>query len=104
MKDNFAGLYILDACGKPTPEPDVLKWAQWFRTADRKVGDERIGESRISPVFLGLDHGWGSPVPVLWETMVFGGPLDQEQSRCAGSREQAEAMHAKMVQRVKAHK
>jgi hypothetical protein len=42
----------------------------------------------------------GNPV-VLWETMVFGGKLDQEQDRCSGSREQAEAMHARMVERVK---
>ena len=39
--------------------------------------------------------------PVLWETMVFGGKLDQEQARCSGNREQAEAMHNEMVERVK---
>jgi hypothetical protein len=62
----------------------------------------RIGDSRISTVFLGLDHNWsGRGRPVLWESMVFGGKLDQEQDRCSGSREQAEVMHARMVERVK---
>lgn len=60
-----------------------------------------IGEAKVSTVFLGFDHGWEGE-PVLWETMVFGGPLDQEQDRCSGSREQALAMHAAMVERVKA--
>jgi hypothetical protein len=48
-----------------------------------------------------MDHQWGEGPPILWETMVFGGPMDQEQDRCGGSREQAEAMHAHMVKRVK---
>lgn len=63
-----------------------------------------VGDSKISTVFLGLDHSFGSSSPVLWETMVFGGELDQEQDRCSGSREQAEAMHARMVEKVKCSK
>jgi hypothetical protein len=60
--------------------------------------------AEVSTVFLGLDysfehHGRG---PILWETMVFGGPLDEEMDRCGGTREQAEAMHAAMVERVRA--
>ncbi len=93
--------WILDERGTPVLEPDITKWAQWFEKAERHVADEKIGESRISTVFLGLDHSFGSGPPVLWETMVFGGKLDQDQARCSGSREQAEAMHAKMVARVK---
>jgi hypothetical protein len=69
---------------------------------DRHVADETFGPSRISTVFLGLDHNWGRKPPVLWETMVFGGKLDRTQNRCSGSWEQAEAMHADMVGRVKA--
>lgn len=37
---------------------------------------------------------------LMWETMVFGGEFDQEQERCGGSREQAEAMHLDMVRKV----
>jgi hypothetical protein len=32
-------------------------------------------------VFLGLDHAWDSDIPVLWETMIFGGEHDQYQER-----------------------
>lgn len=92
--------YILDEKGAPVAEPDLMTWALWFEKADRHVGNETIGDSKISTVFLGLDHAFGGGVPVLWETMVFGGKLDQEQDRCCGSREQAEAMHARMVERV----
>ena len=37
---------------------------------------------------------------MLFETMVFGGPMDQEQDRCT-TWDEAEAMHAAMVARVK---
>jgi hypothetical protein len=97
------GYYILNAAGEPIKEPDLTKWAVWFQlSARRRVADETINDSRISTVFLGLDHSFEGPPPILWETMVFGGPLNEEQDRCSGNREQAEAMHAKMVERVKA--
>lgn len=95
--------YILDDSGNPVAEPDLTKWGKWLQNAKRHVAYEKIGDVRISTVFLGSDHNWGDGPPVLWETMVFchGHPLDQEQDRCSGSREQAEAMHAKMVERVR---
>jgi hypothetical protein len=94
--------YILNSKGNPVAELNLHRWAEWFENAERSVADEKIGDSRISTVFLGLDHNFsGQGGPVLWETMIFGGPLDRKQERCAGSREQAEAMHARMVQRVK---
>ena len=78
-----------------------------YTSAERNSSRRRHAEERISDivirrrVFLGLDHAFGGGAPVLWETMVFGGKLDQEQDRCSGSREQAEAMHARMVEKVK---
>lgn len=96
--------YILDEQGKPVVERNLFKWAAWYENAERHVACELIGESKVSTVFLALDHAFGSEPPVLWETMVFGGPLNLEQDRCGGSREQAEAMHARMVERVKATK
>ena len=96
------GRYILDENWKPIPEAALDKWVAWFEKAERQVAVETIGESRISTLFLGLDHNYsGTGAPILWETMVFGGPLDQEQDRCSGSKEQAQAMHAAMVKRVK---
>lgn len=93
--------YILDEKGTPVAEPDIIKWAQWFQKSDRGVGNEIVGDAQISTVFLGINHAFDSGPPVLWETMVFGGKLSHEEDRCSGSREQAEAMHAKMVERVK---
>lgn len=93
--------YILNEAGKPIPEPDLMKWGTWLQTANRHVATEIIGDSKVSTIFLGLDYAFGGEPPVLWETMVFGGKLDQAQDRCGGSREQAEAMHARMVERVR---
>lgn len=95
--------YILDETGKPIAEPDLDKWGEWMQTPARIVAKDRIADSEVSTVFLGMDHAWGGGPPVLWETMVFGGRLNQAQSRCSGSKEQAEAMHATMVEKVRAH-
>lgn len=98
-----SGQYILNQDGKPVPEPDLHKWGKWMeQSVKRRVARETIGDCDVSTVFLGLDHSFGHGAPVLWETMVFGGKLDQEQDRCTGNREQAEAMHKRMVERVKA--
>lgn len=35
----------------------------------------------VSTVFLGLDHSWGGKPPVVFETMIFGGPHDMFQER-----------------------
>jgi len=71
--------YILGPDKIPVAEPDLYKWAQWFQCNDdaRVVARDQIGESRVSTVFLGLDHNFmGDGPPILWETMVFGGHMD----------------------------
>jgi hypothetical protein len=40
-------------------------------------------ENTVSTVFLGLNHAFGYGVPILFETMIFGGPLDEYQVRYA---------------------
>ena len=91
--------YILD--GKNlVPEPDLLKWAQWFETADRKVAFTKTDDSDVSTVFLGLDHSFANGPLLLFETLVFGGPLKDEMDRYA-TWEEAEAGHKEMVRRVK---
>jgi hypothetical protein len=54
------------------------------------------GRVTVSTVFLALDHSFGDGPPVLWETMVFGGPADMDQQRYT-SREAAEAGHVEAV-------
>jgi hypothetical protein len=53
----------------------------------------------VSTVFLGLDHAWAGGPPLLFETMVFNGPLNDEQRRCA-TWDQATAQHRKTVEEV----
>ena len=92
--------YILD--GKKAIEcEDIVAWAKWFEKSDRHVAKETIGDVSVSTVFLGVDHSFGFGPPMLFETMVFGGALDQEQERCSTWGD-AERMHSAMVERVKA--
>ena len=60
----------------------------------------KVGNIEISTVFLGLDHSFGGKKPLLFETMIFGGKLDQEQERYT-TWEQAEKGHKGMVNKVK---
>lgn len=74
------------ACG------DLIEWAQWFETADRHIFLHKVGEMTISTVFLGIDHSWRGK-PILFETMIFGGPINHEyQTRCA-SLDNTHTMH-----------
>ena len=85
---------------KPVAEPDILTWSKWFESANRRVDETQIGDASVSTVFLGIDHSFGSGPPLLFETMVFCGPLDQEQDRCS-TWEQAQRMHNDMCTRVR---
>ena len=89
--------------GQPVPATDSMEWAEWMETssAERRVAKTEIGEVKVSTVFLALDHSFGGSAPVLWETLVFGGPLDGEMERYT-SRDKAVAGHAAMVKRVEA--
>lgn len=95
--------YILNEAGEPVVVPGLIEWALWMERDDRRVERTEFPGGEVSTIFLGLDHNFfGGGPPILWETMVFGGPLNQEMNRCAGTREQAMAMHQDMVERVNA--
>jgi hypothetical protein len=95
------GQYVLDDDGRPLPCPDVAAWAAWAFEPDalrrRRVAYTYIRKSvSVSTVFLGFDHAFSfepETPPVLWETMIFGGPHDRYQERYT-SREDALAGHA----------
>lgn len=55
----------------------------------------------MSTVFLGIDHAFGDGPPLLYETLVFCGALDDEMER-SSTREDAIAGHHAMVERVRA--
>lgn len=83
---------------------DLMTWAKWFEDFDNRrvaVTTVELPEHdpvRVSTVFLGIDHSWSLTFgePILFESMVFGGPMDQEMYRYA-TWEQAEAGHAMLV-------
>ena len=84
--------YILDEGGSPVPCDDVVKFSEWFSTADRCVARDECDGVTISTVFLGIDHDWGSGPPILYETMIFGIGGEEYQARCS-TREQALLQH-----------
>ncbi len=75
------------------------EWGRWFDTTDRHVADLRDEDIRISTTFIGLDHSSGDGPPLVFETLVFGGPLDGEEEHCS-TWQQAIEMHHQMAQRV----
>lgn len=82
---------------------DFLEGARAFGEQDRIVSKTKIGEVEVSTVFLGLDHNFFSGPPLLFETMIFGGPLDQEQERYTTWDEAVEG-HNRMVKRAQKEK
>ena len=76
----------LNSDGSITEHDDVLKFAEYFETGNRKIAYTEINGVTISTVFLGIKHGddW-------FETMIF--PDGEYQTRCATL---ADAIHQHM--------
>ena len=74
----------------------IMEWAQWVETAERTVAKTHLDDCSVSTVFLGLDHQYGDGPPLLFETMIFDGPHDQEQWRYT-TREEALVGHEEAV-------
>lgn len=86
-------LWILED-KKPVPCKDVEAWATWMaHPLVRIVSLSRLGSVEVSTVFLGISF---LDPPLLFETMVFGGP---NAGRCSKSYtwEEAEAEHRKFL-------
>ncbi len=77
---------------------DIREWAKWMQDHESRIlQQEDVGDARVSTVFLGVDHDFaGTGRAVLWETMIFGGPLDGEQWRYS-SRQEAVVGHVDAV-------
>lgn len=70
------GHYILEG-HEPVPCDDWMAWARWFEKAERIVAQTHlIDGSKVSTVFLGLDHSFGSGPPILFETCLFSGETE----------------------------
>jgi len=72
----------------------------FFEQHDKRVvAKTTLAGCDVSTVFIGLDHRFtGDGPPLVFETMVFGGPFDQEQERYS-TWDEAVAGHARMVDR-----
>jgi hypothetical protein len=65
---------------------------------DRIVEKTLKNGSEISTVFLCIDHNFGGEgPPIVFETMIFGGPLDGLQFRCC-TWDEAVEQHKKIVE------
>ncbi len=92
--------YILE--GRiPVRAPSMLEGAEWLsdNLDARIVARTTVGESEVSTVFLGIDHNWEDGPPLLFETLVFDGPMAGVMERCSTWVE-AEDMHHRMVERA----
>ena len=103
-------LYICNEAGIPVALTDrstheVLRWGKFMEKLENRLVKQSRGNGLlVSTIFMGIDSDFTGP-PVLWETMVFneiedgGSFADLDMDRCAGGREQAEAMHEEMCRK-----
>lgn len=91
--------YILEN-KRPVPV-EAVEYYQWAALNNtQRLWSDQIRDIDVSTIFLGLDCGFGSRTPVLFETMVFGGPDHLYQKKYI-SWEDAEKGHQRAVNMVK---
>ena len=84
--------------GKPCTRDE---WGRDHEDREKKiVRVEEVCGATVSTVWLGLNHNWGDGPPLIFETMVFGGALDEEMERYSTEAE-AIAGHEVMVKKVR---
>lgn len=84
-----------DQLGQPISRE---RWTELFQHKRVAASDHAMStsalKSRISTVWVGIDHGFGySARPLIFETMVFGGPLDEETLRYSTLEEAVHGHH-----------
>lgn len=92
--------WYFDKQGRPISRDE---WAKRFANFDwkRVARTELFGGSvMVSTVWIGLNHQFGDGPPLIFETMVFGGPLDGHDMRYS-TEGQAIVGHELMVRKVK---
>src|SRR6476659_9198677 len=96
--------YILMGQG-PILCEDLATWTAWMETPHRLVRDTQLSDAahnrvRVCTAFLGVDVNFGDGAPVLFETVIFGGPCDWQLYRYC-TWEEAEQGHAAIVERCR---
>lgn len=94
--------HFFNQAGQPIT---VAEWSLAFEDFDaRRVRFDTVhgaGEAvDVSTVWVGLDHQFGDGPPLIFESLVFGGPLDGAGLRYA-TRDEAIEGHAALVGEVR---
>lgn len=90
--------YVLNEDHTTRRTDNIMDWGR----RDRRVALDKLdGDVEVSTVFLGIDHAWGGGEPILFESMVFGGPHSDWQDRYHTWAE-AEAGHRRIVENLRA--
>ena len=89
----------------PIPCDDLDTWTNWMEGPDRLVRDSHLidpgrNRVRVCTAFLGVDVNFGDGEPILFETVIFGGPFDWNLYRYC-TWEEAEHGHAAIVERCR---
>lgn len=97
-----------DRDGNPMPDDWWDKKKHGERTYSRWVTEKRVartevGEFVVSTVWLGLDHDYLTGRPVIFETMVFGEPWNNEMARYS-TEEEAMIGHLLTLTRLRSGK
>lgn len=90
------GLWF-DRQGRPIGVAEMVRLSQ--DAAYRVVARDWVGNVEVATVWLGFDHSFRSAAPVIFETVVFGGRMDQYSRRYTTEKE-ARAGHAKVLASV----
>lgn len=99
--------YVLDDAGNPVPTDDIPAVEALLASAAAAVAFdvvevEGVGAVEVSTAFICFDQrrkGRGTLPPLLWETLVSGGPHDGQGDRYA-SRAEAQAGHLRWLDTV----
>ena len=73
----------------------MTEWASLLDGGENQIvaRTERDG-ILVSTVYLGLNHAWDDGLPLIFETMIFGGDHDEEQWRYSTEAEALEGHQA----------
>ena len=79
--DDHPDHWILDENHEPQPA-DFLTWSRWCDTHDIWIDVDRIRPVYVHTMFAGFDPDFtGEGQPLLYETRVYGGGLDEIMDR-----------------------